>query len=61
MLTSANRRLPVRLKPDDTWLPVDLLMEKPVEADLLLQVVGQMLALPSAGREAHAGKPAKGR
>ena len=57
MLTSANRRLPVRLEPDETWLPVDLLMEKPVEPDLLLQVVAQMLAPPSSGRGVRTGRP----
>jgi two-component system alkaline phosphatase synthesis response regulator PhoP len=43
MITSVNTTLPIRLEPDDEWLPVDLLIEKPVEPELLLEVVKGML------------------
>ena len=42
MLTSVNTALPIRFKPDRTWLPVDMLLEKPVEPELLLEVVQNM-------------------
>src|SRR5271169_2680719 len=50
MITSANDTVPFRLEPDRTWLPVDALLEKPVEPQLLLTVVGEALNL----RDAHA-------
>ena len=31
MITSVNDSIPFRLEPDRTWLPVDALLEKPVE------------------------------
>jgi two-component system alkaline phosphatase synthesis response regulator PhoP len=43
MITSVNTTLPIKLEPDDEWLPVDLLIEKPVEPELLLEVVKGML------------------
>ena len=39
MLTSANSALPIRVQPDETWLPVDVFLEKPVDPDLLLEVL----------------------
>ncbi len=39
MITSANDSIPFRLEPDRTWLPVDALLEKPVDPPLLLAVV----------------------
>ena len=44
MLTSVNTVLPIKLEPDEKWLPVDLLMEKPVEPELLLEVIREMLS-----------------
>ena len=44
MITSVNDRIPFHLEPDRTWLPVDALLEKPVEPQLLLGIVGKALA-----------------
>jgi CheY-like chemotaxis protein len=43
MVTSVNELVPFRVEPDRTWLPVDALIEKPVEPPLLLEVVNRML------------------
>jgi CheY-like chemotaxis protein len=43
MITSVNDSIPFRLQPDRTWLPVDALLEKPVDPQLLLTVVGKAL------------------
>lgn len=43
MITSVNDRIPFRVEPDKTWLPVDALIEKPVEPKLLLDVVHKIL------------------
>jgi CheY-like chemotaxis protein len=43
MITSVNELIPFRVAPDRTWLPVDALIEKPVEAPLLLDVVNRIL------------------
>ena len=43
MITSVNDSTPFRLEPDRTWLPVDALLEKPVEPQLLLTVVDKAL------------------
>jgi CheY-like chemotaxis protein len=43
MITSVNDMIPFRVEPDRTWLPVDALIEKPVEAPLLLDVVNRIL------------------
>ena len=43
MITSVNDSIPFRLQPDRTWLPVDALLEKPVDPHLLLSVVGRAL------------------
>ncbi len=52
MITSVNDRIPFHLEPDRTWLPVDALLEKPVEPQLLLSIVGKALA---ARTGSHAG------
>jgi CheY-like chemotaxis protein len=43
MITSVNDSIPFRVQPDRTWLPVDALLEKPVDPQLLLSVVGKAL------------------
>lgn len=43
MITSVNDAIPFRLEPDRTWLPVDALLEKPVDPHLLLSVVNQAM------------------
>jgi CheY-like chemotaxis protein len=43
MITSVNDSIPYRIEPDETWLPVDALIEKPVEPLLLLDVVNRIL------------------
>jgi CheY-like chemotaxis protein len=43
MITSVNETIPFRVRPDQTWLPVDALIEKPVDPLLLLDVVGKIL------------------
>ncbi len=44
MITSVNDSIPFRIEPDKTWLPVDALIEKPVDPALLLSVVGRILS-----------------
>jgi CheY-like chemotaxis protein len=44
MITSVNDSIPFRVEPDRTWLPVDTLLEKPVDPQLLLAVVERALA-----------------
>jgi CheY-like chemotaxis protein len=48
MITSVHDSVPFRLEPDRTWLPVDALLEKPVEPQLLLTVVDEALKADSA-------------
>jgi CheY-like chemotaxis protein len=43
MITSVNDSVPFRIEPDRTWLPVDALLEKPVDPELLLAVVDRAL------------------
>jgi two-component system alkaline phosphatase synthesis response regulator PhoP len=43
MITSVNDSVPFHIEPDRTWLPVDALLEKPVDAQLLLAVVNKAL------------------
>ncbi len=43
VITSVNDSLPFRVEPDRTWLPVDALLEKPVDPQLLLAVVDRAL------------------
>jgi CheY-like chemotaxis protein len=47
MITSVNDSVPFRIEPDRTWLPVDALLEKPVDPQLLLAVVGRALGVAS--------------
>jgi CheY-like chemotaxis protein len=44
MITSVNESIPFRVEPDKTWLPVDALLEKPVDPQLLVAVVDRALA-----------------
>ncbi len=56
MITSVNDRIPFHLEPDRTWLPVDALLEKPVEPQLLLTIVGRALrGQPGAPVRGQAG------
>lgn len=51
MITSVNDTIPFRVEPDRTWLPVDALIEKPVDPALLLSVVGRVCgAAPGKAR-----------
>jgi CheY-like chemotaxis protein len=43
MITSVNDTIPFRIEPDTTWLPVDTLIEKPVDPALLLSIVNRIL------------------
>lgn len=43
MITSVDDQVPFRIAPDPTWLPVDALIEKPVDPQLLLEVVSRVL------------------
>jgi CheY-like chemotaxis protein len=43
MITSVNDTIPFRIEPDSTWLPVDTLIEKPVDPSLLLSIVNRIL------------------
>lgn len=44
MVTSINDTVPFKFEPDETWLPVDDFLEKPVEPEQLLDKVSKMLA-----------------
>jgi CheY-like chemotaxis protein len=55
MITSVNDATPFRIEPDRTWLPVDALIEKPVDPLLLLSVVQRI-----CGGAAGGGRPAGG-
>jgi len=43
MITSVNDTIPFRIEPDSTWLPVDTLIEKPIDPSLLLSIVNRIL------------------
>ena len=43
MVTSVNAQNPYRFEPDETWLPVDGFLEKPVAPETLLAEVRQRL------------------
>lgn len=45
MLTAIHgvKRIPYRFAPDDTYLPVDVFMDKPIEPDTLVQTIEEML------------------
>jgi CheY-like chemotaxis protein len=50
MITSVNDAIPFRIEPDRTWLPVDALIEKPVDPQLLLSVVQRACGGAAEGR-----------
>jgi two-component system alkaline phosphatase synthesis response regulator PhoP len=39
MVTSVNETVPFKFEPDETWLPVDSFIEKPVDPQRLLEEV----------------------
>ena len=41
MVTSVNQTVPYKFAPDDTWLPVDAFIEKPVSPERLLAEVAK--------------------
>jgi CheY-like chemotaxis protein len=49
MITSVNDAMPFRIEPDRTWLPVDALIEKPVDPELLLSVVQRICGAAAGG------------
>jgi CheY-like chemotaxis protein len=49
MITSVNDAIPFRIEPDRTWLPVDALIEKPVDPPLLLSVVQRVCGGTTGG------------
>ena len=55
MLTAihARRQVPYRFAPDDEWIPVDVFLDKPVEPEMLVNKVVEMLG---EGPRADEGK-----
>ncbi len=55
MLTSihARKQVPYRFAPDDEWVPVDVFLDKPVEPEMLVKKVIEMLG---EGPRADEGK-----
>jgi len=47
MLTAVHgiKKVPYRFGPDDTWLPVDIFLDKPVSASTLVQKVKEALGI----------------
>ena len=43
MLTSVNKTVPFNFEPDETWLPVDVFLDKPVRPQLLVTKVKEMI------------------
>lgn len=43
MITAINETVPFKYEPDDTWLPVDAFLEKPVDPDRLLAEIDKRL------------------
>ena len=43
MVTSVNDTVPYKFETDETWLPVDALVEKPIEPQRLLEQLNKML------------------
>jgi CheY-like chemotaxis protein len=58
MITSVNDAIPFRIEPDRTWLPVDALIEKPVDPPLLLSVVQRICGGTAGGGRPAGGAPA---
>jgi CheY-like chemotaxis protein len=56
MITSVNDAIPFRIEPDRTWLPVDALIEKPVDPLLLLSMVQRACGEAGGGAEPPAGR-----
>lgn len=50
MLTSINDEVPYKIEPEDTWLPVDDFLEKPVKSEQLVDKVSKMLAFFEGSR-----------
>lgn len=44
MLTAVHETMPYKFRPDDDYLPVDVFLEKPVDAVTLLPAVAKLLA-----------------
>jgi hypothetical protein len=53
MLTGVHtvKRVPYRFAPDETWLPVDVFLDKPVLPSDLLEMVRDLLADDSRSAE----------
>lgn len=47
---SATLKLPQGLVPDDTWLPVDRILEKPINPDRLIKEIERVLEKRRGGR-----------
>ena len=43
MVTSVNEEVPYRFDKDDTWLPVDVFLDKPVKPERLIEEVRKRL------------------
>lgn len=43
MLTSVNSQFPYEFEPHDTWLPVDVFLEKPINSEHLIAEVNKLL------------------
>lgn len=43
MLTSVNSQFPYEFEPHNTWLPVDVFLEKPVDSEQLISEVNNLL------------------
>lgn len=54
MVTSINSTVPFKFEPDETWLPVDALIEKPIEPDRLLGEITKMLKTPPSPQARNA-------
>jgi CheY-like chemotaxis protein len=50
MVTSINDTVPFKFGPDETWLPVDDFLEKPVKPEQLLDEVSKMIAFFEGSR-----------
>jgi two-component system, OmpR family, alkaline phosphatase synthesis response regulator PhoP len=43
MLTSVNETVPFKFEPDETWLPVNIFLDKPVKPQMLIEQVKKMI------------------
>ena len=43
IITSINAKVPFKFSSDDTWLPVDSFIEKPISTEKLLKEVEKIL------------------